>query len=217
MSPYAFCNNNPLRFTDPNGMSAEDTIEIKYTEKKEKGNDVNKSVTYKDDKAYNDDGTEFVGCNDYVTKVVSNLNEIKYSGNRELAKRLNTLETSENVHTIENVDAVNKVGNSNNPNNFLYDVIGVKTGSKAEYNPDKLTDIRGAKRNPIIPLVHELLGHGYDSDQGKSTLDKTSNGIPMNEVNAIRVENLIRPILKEPKRDTFGGKKISVDLLNLKL
>ncbi|AMA49763.1 hypothetical protein AX766_02875 [Flavobacterium covae] len=26
-SPYAFCENNPLRFTDPTGMSSEDVID----------------------------------------------------------------------------------------------------------------------------------------------------------------------------------------------
>ena len=62
-------------------------------------------------------------------------------------------------------------------------------------------------------LAHELLGHGYDSDQGITNHQKTSNGIPMSEVNAVNTENLVRKASNTPIRTTYDDKPIPHKLL----
>lgn len=63
-------------------------------------------------------------------------------------------------------------------------------------------------------LAHELLGHGYDSNQGTADYSKTSNGIPMYEVNAVNMENRARAAAGDPKKTTYGGQPIPTALLD---
>jgi hypothetical protein len=69
------------------------------------------------------------------------------------------------------------------------------------------------KRDPKVGLGHELLSHGYDSDQGKTDYSNTANGIPMYEVNAVKIENKVRAKTGDPKKTTYGGKPIDPKLL----
>jgi hypothetical protein len=189
-------------------------IKIKFNETDKDGNVKENNVTYKDDKAYNEDGTEYKGDNDYVSKVVGDLNEIKYSGDKKLADRLETLENSDETHTIENVSPNDKKGNNNTPDSEVMASLGLSTGTATRYNPDNPKDIKGNIRKPVDALTHELLGHGYDYDQGNDSQTKTSNGIMEREVRAVNIENHMRAVNGEKKRTTYGGKTISSSLLD---
>ncbi len=140
------------------------------------------------------------------------MNTIKNSGDKELTVRLNTLENSDQVHTIEEVSD-KSYGNGNTAENRVSEFLGKPTGSTTEYNPNGIRDINGKERQPVDALTHELLGHGYDCDQGTSTLARTSNGIRMNEVNAVKIENRMRAVNNEKSRTHYGGKLIPPSLL----
>ena len=134
-------------------------------------------------------------------------------GNSEIKERINTLDGSKNIHTIQMTNDPED-GNSNIPESQYNDINGMPTGSTTKYNPDKGENVSGDKRAPRVGLAHELLGHGWDSDQGKTDYSKTDNGIPMYEVNAVNQENRARAAAGNPKRTTYGDKPIPEKLLD---
>ena len=100
---------------------------------------------------------------------------------------------------------------------FSYDIAKDATpsrGSKTKYNPNNNENVRGDKREARAGLSHELLGHGWDSDKGKTDYSKTENGIPMYEVNAVNIENRARASAGNEKKTTYGGKPIPANLLH---
>lgn len=125
---------------------------------------------------------------------------------------MSTLETSKQKHTIQSTRFKNE-GNSNTPSSKSDDKNGIPTGSVTKYNPDNNFTVAGDKRSPEVGLAHELLGHGYDSDQGTTDYSETENGIPMYEVNAINIENRARAANGEEKRNSFGDKIVPEKLL----
>ena len=104
--------------------------------------------------------------------------------------------------------------NSNSPLSSVDDKNGVPTGSTTKYDPNAKTNVRGDKRDPKVALGHEFFSHAFDSDQGKSNYNKTSNGIPMYEVNAVNTENRVRAKTGDQKKTTYGGVSIPANLLD---
>jgi len=205
---YAYVANNPILFVDPDGRE----IWIAFDVTNKDGSTSVQKVQYKEGKLYGTDGKEYTGANAYATKVQGHLNQLA-KDNTDLKDRINTLEGSKNIHTIQMTDAPND-GNSNSPTSQYNDENGIPTGSTTKYNPDKGENVRGDKRAPRAGLAHELLGHGWDSDQGKTDYSKTDNGIRMYEVNAVNQENRARAAAGNPKKTTYGGKPIPEKLLD---
>lgn len=124
---------------------------------------------------------------------------------------MDKMEESTNIHFIEMTTSGE---NGNTPASTVDDKNGVPTDTTTKYDPDAKTNVRGDKRDPKVALAHELLAHGYDSDQGKSNYNKTSNGIPMYEVSGVNVENRVRAKTGDPEKTTYGGKPIPANLLD---
>lgn len=143
-----------------------------------------------------------------MQQVQADLNQLA-ADNPVLAARIETLENSDHVHTIER--SVHHNGNT--PESAENDKNGIPTGSTTAYNPNLESTPSAGERPARAGLAHELLGHGYDSDQGITNHQKTSNGIPMSEVNAVNTENLVRKASNTPIRTTYDDKPIPHKLL----
>ncbi len=203
LSLYAAMNNNPIRFNDPFG----DTIIIRYTSE---GKTV--ESIYQDATSYKRDGSNLSkDDNGYAAKVFVDLMQLDQLGDKEVSKRIDVMEDSKNLHFIEMPGS--DENNGNTPASRADDETGKPTGTTTKYDPDAKKNVRGDKRNPIVGLAHELLGHGYDSDQGKTDYSKTTNGIPMYEVSGVNIENHVRAKVGDPKKTTYGGKPIPSHLL----
>lgn len=123
----------------------------------------------------------------------------------ELQKRFNTLLNSPRHHIICRINDYN--GNKVEPIDGIAETAGKPTGSTIAFDPFNLESPEDDKnlpvyRHPIIGLVHELLGHSYFDDLGKTALGKTNNVYDY-EIQGVNAENYQRRAMGEDYRRSY--------------
>ncbi len=203
LTPYNFVANMPLIAIDPNGKE----IVILITDPdKPAGKPL--TIVYRNGKLFvqsledyksgrKGDNTikqrqvesPYEGKDKFALQVRDELNLLK-AGDPILAGRLSTLEAVENKHRhiIEETDEENE--NSAMSLN----------GSKTLYNPTSEKGFDG-DRSPLCALAHELLSHGWEADQNNAPEGRLPNGIPLEEVNGVNIENIARAIARKAAPD----------------
>ena len=208
LSSYTYVANNPILYLDKDGRE----IWLSIVISDDNGTSGIQLLQFKNNKLYDASGKIYQGNNDFAVKVQNDLNTLSQD-DKVLGGMINDLVQSDQIHVIEMTDKPSD-GNSNSPLSGQDDKNGKPTGTLTKYNPDKHETISKDKRSQRVGLTHDLLGHGRDSDKGKTDFNKTSNGIPMYEVNVVNVENRARATTGDSKRTEYGGKPIPPDLLN---
>jgi hypothetical protein len=205
ISPYVFCADNAIRYMDPDGQK----VIIGYQD-----NEGKHKVIYRNGTVYNESGGKYRGDNAYVRQVTSDLNQLR-KDNKELSRRIDVLVTSKEIHNIAQRTEEHKGQNRATPINPGDAKEGKPTGSNIAYDPSDRKGEGNKDSTPRTGLGHELTGHGYDFDQGTADYkNKTPNGIPYSEVNAVNMENRSRAATGDEKRTTYDGRPISAKMLD---
>ena len=186
ISPYAYCNWNPIKYVDPNGekiiIAPRNFIERI---------------------------AQFFGISiGYVKKVERDLERLKQD-DPAARERITKLEESEMEHTIQ---YPSKKWNSVKPLSEKDFDDHKRQGSTIYYDPDNERTKNGDKRTPRVGLMHELQ-HSWDIDQGNGSKE-VIDGIPTMEIDAINMENKIRQKTGDKKRTSYGGQKIPANRLD---
>ena len=186
ISPYAYCNWNPMKYTDPDGnriiIVPNGIFEI--TAQK-----IGLSIGYV--KQVQQDIGLLKQADPIVRDMIVNLEESKYD------------------HVIR--FPKNK-WNKASPISREAFLNHERQGSFIDYDPNNMETKRGAKRTPRVGLGHELQ-HSLDIDQGTGSIEKV-NDIPLMEIKAINMENKVRQQTGDSKRTEYGEKKIPANLLD---
>ena len=210
-SPYSYCLNNPVGFSDPTG----DTIKIEVN---------GSTVLWHNGNLFNSDGSNYHGSvSGDLGTIMDALNQLNLleSGN----KFLSDLSNSNNNFMVGITDGKNgftpynygvAAGNLSEIQKVTGNCINsLGSGGRVNWNPNLLTggiNIDGSIERPgYISLGHELIGHGWLSDQGLLYYNKDYisyeayyQGVLKVEWQAVYMENQLRQEANITLRQYYG-------------
>ena len=209
LSPYVYCADNPVKLVDPNGEEI---------------------VIFVNKTKYIYDGKDFVDKNGNVAtfsknsfeyRVLSDLNKLYNSKLGIIRDKLKDMMKSEHQHTIVNRTTADGVSFNRPIDKDLAQEYGKGSDTETGYNPfaSKSVCADGGYVS-CATLAHELLGHGWNNDQGLHESDnhRTDNSISFEEINAINVQNMVLVEHHQKPRSLVGkpgdAKQIPIHLIN---
>jgi RHS repeat-associated protein len=209
LSPYTYCADNPVKLVDPNG----DTIAVVINQKR---------YTYDGNNLVDKNGKiATFGKNTFGGRVLSDLNKLKNSKCEMIRNKLRDMMNSKHLHTIVNRTTPKGVGYNRALNTELAEKYGEGSDTETGYNPFATKSVcADGGYVSCATLAHELLGHGWNNDQGLHESDdhRTKNGIKFEEINAINVQNKVLVEYLQKPRSLVGSsddaKQIPVNLIN---
>ncbi|MBR4647131.1 MAG: RHS repeat-associated core domain-containing protein [Bacteroidales bacterium] len=209
LSPYVYCADNPVKLVDPNGEEIVIFVnKTKYTYNGKDFVDGNGNVAN-----FNKNSFEY--------RVLSDLNKLYNSKSGMIRSKLTDMMKSKHQHSIVNRTTSDGVGFNHALKPTLAEKYGEGSDTETGYNPFA-TESACADGGYVscATLAHELLGHGWNNDQGLHEADdhRTENGIRFEEINAINVQNKVLVEHHQKPRSLVGkpgeAKQIPVHLIN---
>ncbi len=226
-SPYQYCTNNGLIYTDINGMEIWISFYGSVMEERPDPADPSKiqrvenpygeimSVKYDKGKLYDKAGKRIKinkiqddGARNYIKAVAKDLRKLdKLKKKDDVIKTvLDELEGGDNKHLIRNSPKTTKNGNYNNT-----EVEGYT--STTGYDPFSNSDVLGNNRPAVVSLGHEMK-HAFNK-QKKDEKQGQTDGINNEEIDAVNFENRVRKAIGfQYKRTKYSGKLIPASSLN---
>jgi hypothetical protein len=159
--------------------------------------------------------------NSFEYRVLSDLNKLNNSKCNMIRGKLQDMMKSKHQHSIVNRTTSDGVGFNRPIDENLAEEYGKGTDTETGYNPFATKSVcADGGYVSCATLAHELLGHGWNNDQGLHESDnhRTENGIKFEEINAINVQNKVLVEYHQMPRSLVGkpgeAKQIPVNLLN---
>lgn len=160
-------------------------------------------------------GKEYTGNNQYILDAKATLDNLRSMGGG-VAMVVNDLVKGDEKHTIANFD--NKLDGTKDERKESYNIQSRerdnKKGSLTKFVPD-VDRKRGLADHSNEEILGHEMKHAYNRkyDLVPPMNHKTDNGIPLEEVDGVNFQSVVRDKQGRPPKTTFAGRDISKYLI----